>query len=86
MLLLFILLRYERSTSHENTFLPIVDQYSRDVTFLLLVLAYGSAFLVAFSEEKQEDELVREIRFSSVNFVAAVLWFRIYFLPSFFML
>jgi multisubunit Na+/H+ antiporter MnhB subunit len=74
MLLLIILLRYEWSTSHENTFLPLVDQYSRYVTSLLLVLAYGSAFFVAFSEEKQEDELVREIRFSSVTIVAAVLF------------
>ncbi|MFA6652372.1 MAG: hypothetical protein WCS46_06815 [Bacteroidales bacterium] len=74
MLLLFILFRYEWSTSHEHTFLPIVDQYSRYVTFVLLVLAYASAFFVAFSEEKQEDELVREIRFSSVTLVAAVLF------------
>jgi hypothetical protein len=74
MLLLFIVFRYEWSTSHENTFIPIVDQYSRYVTFLLLVLAYGSAFLVAFSEEKQEDELISEIRSSSITMVAAVLF------------
>lgn len=73
-LLLFIIFRYEWSASHENTFLPIVDQYSRYFTFLILVLAYSSAFFVAFSEEKQEDELVREIRFSSVTLVAAILF------------
>ena len=39
-------------------------------TFVLLIILYISAFLVTLSKERLEDELTREIRYSSVVITA----------------
>jgi hypothetical protein len=58
-----------------NTWELIPQKYSKHGTMLLYLLAFGSAFLVAFSQEKQEDEFISALRRKSVMMTACIMFF-----------
>lgn len=58
-----------------NTWELIPQKYSKHGTMVLYLLAFGSAFLVGFSQEKQEDEFIASLRRKSVMITVCVMFF-----------
>lgn len=59
----------------------IPQTYSHYLTLLLRLIMYSSALFVAFSREKEEDEYIMSVRFSSIV-IAVYIAFAIFILNS----
>ncbi len=51
----------------------IITEKSRFLTLILMVLMYSGVFLVSLSREKEEDEMIHELRSTSIAITAYVM-------------